>query len=194
MAKLNFVKKAQDSKEPRKCIRCGTKIKPGDSYWWFANRIGRSSIRKNYCAKHRPRPSDMTTSDKLSQLYSAQESVEDEQNNRTDKDGVPISFDDYKSAMADALRSAADQARQVGGEYQESLDNMPEHLQESSGISERVEACIDWADALEAAADEVESFEYEAPDDLEDGEEPDMEAAYDGVDEIANGVVGELCI
>lgn len=159
MARITLVKKAQ--KDQGKCRRCGAVIKLGDSYFWFANRLGRMSVRKVFCAAHRPRPSEVTTSDKLSQLYGAQEAFEDQV------------FDSLED-IASALRDAASTAEEVGQEYRDSLDNMPDGLRDadSNGIQEKIDACSDWQGELEQAADEVEGFEMPEEEESEGDKEP----------------------
>jgi hypothetical protein len=160
MARVTFVTKAR--KDQGTCRRngCGKTILTGDSYYWFANLIGRSSQRKNFCAEHRPKPSEMTTSDKLSRLYGAQEELETALSKAT-------TYED----IASALRDAANEAREVGEEYQESLSNMPEGLQQGQtgqDIEEKAQNCESWADELESAADEIESKD---DDDIDDDAE-----------------------
>lgn len=154
MPRVHHVKSARKSKIKRTCRRCGKVIKPGDSYYHFANRIGRSSITKVFCNEHPPKASDKTTSDKLSQLYAAQENYSE----HCDK---LETFEDIAQAMHDA----AEVAETVGQEYQDSFDNMPEQLQESSGIQEKIDSCESWHQELENAASEIEITDW--PDDEE---------------------------
>lgn len=148
MARVTKVVKAR--KAQGNCRRCGKKIKKGDSYYHFSNRIGRSSLRRVYCNEHPPKPSEKTTSDKLSQLYAAQEAFEDGK---------------YKTLeeMAAALREAAEVAETVKDEYQESLDNMPDALRDSdpNDIQSKIDSCETWKDELESKADEIETLTAE---------------------------------
>lgn len=180
MARLHHVKSARKSKKKRKCWKCSKPIKAGDSYYWFANRMGRVSFRKDYCAEHRPRASNMTTSDKLSRLYAAQEGVEDQLGKHEGE------FNEYRDGIAEALREAANEARNVGQEYRDSKDNMPEGLQEGEvgqQCEEHADLCEQWADLLEQAADSIESLEKE---------ESDEDFPWESVDDEAGQAVGEL--
>jgi hypothetical protein len=153
MARIKTVAKAQ--KDQGKCRRCGAPILAGSKYYWFANRIGRSSIRKNFCAAHYPKASEVTTSDKLSQIYSAQEDL-----------AVAIDAAGSLEDLSSALRDAAGIAQEVAEAYRESISNMPESFQNGSQaeeMEEKASQCEDWASALESAADEVEGMEPEEP-------------------------------
>lgn len=159
MARTTYVKKAQ--KPQGKCYRggCGKAIKEGDSYYWFANRIGRSSIRKVFCSEHAPRPSEKTTSDKLSQIYAAQEALED-----------AVSSASSLEDLCSALREAAEQGNEVAEAYRESISNMPESLQSGSTadeMEEKASQCEEWAQTCEGAADEIEGMydDSETPED-----------------------------
>lgn len=185
MPRVTLVKKAQ--KDQGACRRCGTEIKTGDPYRWFANRIGRSSIRKNFCEKCVPRPSDLTTSDKLSQLYTAQEGLED-------AIAAAGSVDD----LACALREAAGEANEVAEAYRDSISNMPDSLQQGSQadeMEEKASSCEEWAQNLEQAADEIEAME---PDEVDSEEEDEQEAALEALLESArtraDDAAGELSI
>lgn len=152
MARITHVQSAQ--KDQGRCRKCGSEIKAGDSYKWFANRIGRSSIKKKFCSRCPIRQSDMTTSDKLSTLYSAQETLED---------AIPKaeSLDD----LAQALNEAASEARDVAEEYRDSVSNMPDSLQSSpqaDEMNEKADNIESWADSLESAASEIEGMSDES--------------------------------
>lgn len=163
MARVTHVKKAQ--KGQGNCRRCGHVIIVGEPYYWLANRIGRSSQRKVFCDSHPPRPSDTTTSDKLSTLYAAQESFSDN-----------FPYADV-SDIASALRDVAQAACDTKDEYQNSFDNMPEKFQESSGIQEKIDACESWESACNDAADEIEG--EDAPEKEEEQSDEDHEKNVD---------------
>jgi len=153
MARVTFVKKAQ--KNQGKCRRCSKSIEIGDSYYWFANRIGRSSQRKVFCGEHRPKQSEITTSGKLSTLYAAQENLEE-----------AIAGASCNEDIASALRDAAEEARQVAEEYRDSIQNMPDNLQQSSvadEMEEKASNCEDWGSSLDSAADEIDGLTEEEP-------------------------------
>lgn len=171
MARLTTVTKAR--KSPGKCGRCGEVIKQGESYYWWSNMVGSRGVKKVRCQKHKPRPSEMCGSDKLSRLMAAREAVEDILG------GSPEDFDSFKSDVVQALNDAAQEVRDVGEEYGESFDNMPEGLQQGDTgqrCEEMRDNCEGWADEIESAASEVEGLETpEPPDDLPEGEKPDLD-------------------
>jgi hypothetical protein len=138
MPRVHTVNKARASKRTRTCRTCGHEIKPGESYRYFEPRYGPPVM---YCHEHYPRRSHMTTS-KLGSLYDAQD----------DFDASAIdSIDDLQGA----LQTIADTAREVASEYEDSISNMPEGLQEGPTAEDMREKI----DALEAYADELEQFE-----------------------------------
>jgi uncharacterized phage infection (PIP) family protein YhgE len=152
MPRLHSVAKART--DQGNCLRCSKPIKAGDAYYWFKNRLGRMSIRKVFCKAHPPKASDMTTSDKLSRLYAAQETLEE-----------AIAAASCTSDLVQALNEAAEQAREVGDGYRDSVSNMPENLQSSSTaqeMEEKADQCEGWADELESTASDIESDEWEA--------------------------------
>jgi hypothetical protein len=169
MPRINSVKKAR--KAQGKCGRCGKDIAVGDGYIWIKPRYGGKRVR---CSdpKCRFRSSDLTGSDKLSRVYSAQEEMEDF---IADWDGDEGDV----SALKDALEQAASDIREVGEEYQESADNIRDSFSESSTADECEEKAQElegWADEIESAMDELADFE---PDEDEtkkaDGEPRDSE-------------------
>lgn len=151
MPKMIYVKSARAAKMPRHCYRCGYEIQPGDSYQHTTFKTGPySSMDRNWCRNHPPRSSETTVNDRLSRLYSAQESVED----AMVRTKTLADLED----LATALDDAAEEAELVRDEYQESHDNMPENLQysaQSEELENKANACDTWADELRSAADEV---------------------------------------
>lgn len=164
---------ARESKHQRLCRRCGSEVVPGETYFYLTNRIGRRSIKKIFCKNHPPRPSDKTTSDKLGSLYRAQEDFADS-----------IAKLDNLEDIAQAVRDVAQTAEDVGQEYSDSKDNMPEQLQDSSGLDEKIEACESWKDALEQAADEVEGMDLPEGDEKESALESARQTGQDAVDQL----------
>lgn len=190
MPRVIYVKKAQKAKGKRVCARCHQPIKIGDDYYWFANRIGQGSVRKNFCSNHLPRPSDTTTSDKMSTLYSIQERMQDQLNTGAADDELEA----FKSNLASDLNSAAEEARDVAQEYEDNLSNMPEGLQNGptgQDMQEKADSINEWADGLEAAASDVESYTWE-PVPVEGEEPPDEVDAFDEVIAIAMEAVDSL--
>lgn len=113
-------------------------IKKGDTYYWWKFRFGSVHKSKTY-----PKPSQLTQSAFLGTLYGIQES---------------LSFDrDDLGASVETLTSEIEQLRD---ECQDSLDNMPEHLQDTSSsgelLTERIEALEEWANELEGIDLEID--------------------------------------
>lgn len=156
MARVTYVKAAKGRKDGRnrRCIKCGTEIRPGDSYKWFATRIGRFSQRKDFCVSCLIRPSDQTTSPHLQTIYVAQESAQD----ALDQSGATALAD-----IAEIVRGYAEGVREAGQGYEESADNMEDgfghETEMSASIREKAEACESFADEVESAADEIESMD-----------------------------------
>lgn len=191
MALVTFVKSAR--KPQGNCLRCNQQINKGDGYFWFANLIGRTSTRKVFCASHRPKQSDMTTSDKLAALYAAQENLEA-------AIATASSVEDITAALQDAIAKA----EQVRDEYQESLSNMPEQLQSSAfgeAIQKKIDSIEEWISSLEYAVSDVESLEEETKtaDDGEDNEtgtdaDTDTDTVLSDARDIADAACSELGI
>lgn len=172
MARVTYVKAAKGRKDGRvrRCDKCGTEIKPGDSYRWFANRIGRSSQRKNFCATCPIRESDKTTSPHLQTIYAGQEAAED---------ALAVTDGELTlSDIAEAVRGYAESLREASESYGESADNMEEgfghETYQSQEIREKAEACESVADEVESIADEIENM------DDPEADEDEFLADYEG--------------
>ena len=154
MPRVIQVKAAKAVPIPRKCRRCGHEIQPGEPYKWFKARY-RPPVY--YCQAHNPRPSELTTSDKLATLYGAQEGVEDDL--QAFSDGK-ITIEDLTSS----LESAADEVGGVADEYEESASNMEEYFPSSAQVDEireKGEAATEFAEALREAARAIETLAAE---------------------------------
>lgn len=135
MAKSNFVKKAR--KDNPVC-------KKGESYYWWKFRFS----NKHYSLTP-PRPSQLTQSDFLSQIYGIQERIED----MTIKDNFENEIGEIKSEL-----------EELQSECEERRDNMPEQLQDS-GSGEILQNRYDSIDEMISEFDgidvEVEDFSQE---------------------------------
>lgn len=143
MPKVHHVKKARKDNK-----KAG--IKKGESYYWWAFRVGRGSIKRY--SKTPPRPSQLTNSEYMSSFLSLQEEIEDE------AQGVKTKED--AESLAQFMRDKAEEYRTLGDEQQEKFDNMPEGLQSGDTgqlLECRKEACDRGAEELESAADELEN-------------------------------------
>lgn len=157
----------QKARKNYTCTKCRVAIVPGDVYLWYKHRYRPKTRRCNRCY---PRPSELTTSDKLAQLYGAQEGLEDLQ-------GGGASRDDVVNVLTEAATTATD----VGEEYNQSADNMEEHFSGSyqvDEIREKADACEVWAEQLESLASDLEAEDC-----------PDLtEEEWDQVNEAASGL------
>jgi len=156
MPNINIVKKAR--KDQGECHRCGAEIRAGDMYFWVQLKLQLGGIRKNFCASHQPRPSEMTTSDKKANLYGAQEAAED-----------TIGSASTLAEIIEALQECASTANDVAQEYRDSVDNMPEGLQQGSvaeDLLENADSLEDWAQELEDVAGDIEGMDEEDAEDV----------------------------
>lgn len=133
MARATFVKKAR--KDNAVC-------KKGESYWWF-----KFAYQAKRLSKERPKPSQLTQSEFLSQLYELQEQRDDVCSTfRSDED-----HDDFKSNIEDI----AQQLEDLGSECQDKHDNMPDQLQDGDIgqlLEERANRCEEMSGELCDAA------------------------------------------
>lgn len=155
MARITMVKSAQASKKARYCVRCRHEVKPGEAYAHASFKTSPySSMTRIWCFAHMTniKGSERTANARLSTLYAAQESVEDV---------IRLDAGEYDfQQLAEALQGAAEEARGIGEEYEESASNVEDGFPNGSPvideIREKVEACENWADALESAATDIE--------------------------------------
>lgn len=156
MARVTYVKSARASKKDRRCFTCNTEIGVGESYQHVSLKTGPySSVTRNWCSKHTPRQSQLTSNSRLSTLYSVQENIE------TSIASFLIEEIDADSLKSDA-EAGADEAESVADEYSESADNIPESLQQSSQaeeMREKADNIREWAEAIRASLSDLEDFD-----------------------------------
>jgi flagellar biosynthesis chaperone FliJ len=131
MPRVYFVKKARKDNPV---------VKKGESYYWWQH-----AFKAKQYSKTMPTPSQLTGSSFLSELYALHESIQK---------GAYNSFDDMESNRD----SIAEELQVMLEQCQESLDNMPDHLQDTSSAGELLNERID---ALETAISEIESIDVE---------------------------------
>lgn len=155
------IKPSRDEKQLVENKRTGKKTKKvvrvlGDPYRWIKHNRRPRKVR---CMKVecRFRRSDMTTSDKLSRVYAAEETAQD---SIGDWGGSEASVEDLK----EILTTLADEAREVADEYEESAQNIEDAFPNGSSTAEecreKAEELTGWADELEA----VDFDEWDGPD------------------------------
>jgi hypothetical protein len=141
--------------------------KAGEIYYWWRTRMKGAKSGVTRCSMTRPKPSQLTMSDFWSSVFLLQESMT----------GPYETSDDLEYAQDDW----AQQARDIAQDQQDKLDNMPQQLQDGDTgqmIQDRVQACEDWADAIEAV-------EIPSEDDF-DNEDDFLNALADALSEIEN--------
>lgn len=118
-------------------------VKKGESYWWWKFAYG----AKQY-SKDKPSRSQLTRSYFLGELYNIQDSIEAMTEPETEDIVVAIN--------------------ELREQCEDSLENMPEHLRETSQsgetLQERIDALEAWVNELEAIdvdPEELEGAEYE---------------------------------
>ncbi len=139
MARVHFVKKAQkDDKEQG--------IKRGDSYYWWKFRYG-GKIK----SKTEPKPQQLTQSAYQIMLYDMADIIS-ELNPENGVDSITEALDNLKQMIEDSRE-----------ECEQSLENIPEQLRDSSGagctLTERIEELENWHRELEGI--EVEDGDEE---------------------------------
>lgn len=128
MPKVHFVKKARKDNPA---------VKAGESYFWWKFMFG----GKRY-SKTPPRRSQLTQSDFLSQMYDLEDNLGDRFAELADQDGIQSELDN----LLDELDTLMD-------ECQDSLENMPYALQESSEsgqlLQERINGLEEWISQIQ---------------------------------------------
>jgi len=130
-------------------------IKKGDTYYWWKFRFGPVHKSKIY-----PKRQQLTQSAFLQALYDAEDAL-----------GGMCCFDD--------IAEIVDQLQGMRDECEESLENMPEGLRDSSDSGILLQERID---GLESAISELEQFEEPTREDYEDDDAYD-EAISDVIEE-----------
>lgn len=162
--KVTTVKRARKSGKTRKCLRCGHEVQVGETYRSAEPRYGPIKI---WCKDHHPKRSELTST-KLAAVYDAQDEF---------NPNVYASVDDLK----EALNEIASVVSEVADEYQESIDAMPEGLQEGSPVAEDMREKVD---VLQEYASSLEDWD---PDDTgEDDDEDGLESAREQAQEAVN--------
>jgi hypothetical protein len=185
MPKLNHVRSARFSKYGRPtCGRCETVIEIGEPYFWWANRIGRTSTKKVRCPEHKPRLSEIQGSPYKAAAYSARESVED-----------VLASDFEIDELAEALNQAAESVREDCVELlregaQNIIDGFERETAQSDEMIERADAFDAWADDLESAATDVEAIDWPSVEDYSADEYEELiEQAREEARDIASSAI-----
>ncbi len=161
MPRVTFVKKAQ--KDNPVC-------KAGESYYWWKFRYG----GKRYSLVP-PRGSQLTQSAYYSSIRSLSEMIDDWRGGSEDLDGLR---DDVIQQLQD-----------IGEECQESLDNIPDALQEAPTgelLTERIETC-------EGMVNELESYDIESgPEEIAEDDDLDKDEKADALQDWVTETTSEF--
>lgn len=150
-----------NNRKEQKCGKCGATVTVGAGYRHWSFRYGGKVKRCLVCPA--PRPSELTQSGYLQQLYGAQENFDDTVSglDRSDWEG-------FRDAIVSSLEDAEQTARDCVDEYEDALSEW-EHG--NSMIEEKKDACEEWADALESAKSDIEGEEPDLPDEIDEDDE-----------------------
>jgi len=191
------------------CRKCSDPIEAGQEYLWYKHRY-RPKVK--FHTKHGyPRPSELTTSDKLFELYGAREALEDAiseiqgqgfepevpENQEMDDGDILLELLDRINAALDDLGAAVDEAVETAGSvadgYEESADNVEEYFGETEQVSnmrDNADQIREWIDALESVdlSDRPSAAQGE---DLETSISVAQEFIESKIEEL-EGAIGEL--
>ena len=182
MARLNRVKSFRGTSKTADgnltCSRCGDKIKPGDSYLWWANRTpgSRSGFKRVRCTKDtcRPMPWEyQTTSPHIAALMMADHYANE------NLDQVEADYEDPEAMLQlvnEAVQGAAEGIREAAEGYGEAADNIEAGFGHETYQSEELRGK---SEQLETQADDVENWET----DVEPPEREEIEAEDEDRDE-----------
>lgn len=167
MAKVSQVKKARKAF----IAEDGKEVKVGDPYYWWKFKFGVRKTSTTY-----PKPQQLTQSGFMQSLYGIQEMIS------------ALSPSD-EGSLEDALQNITTEIQDLLDEQQSNLENMPEHLQESSSsgqlLQERIDALENWISDLEDITVGVDENEIKTDAASELGIEDVDNIAEDKADEFA---------
>ncbi len=168
MARANFVKKARKDNPA---------VKKGESYYWWKFRFG----SKHY-SKTRPKQSQLTQSDFLSQVYEIDERIE----------GMTIE-DDFESEIEE-IKS---ELENLQSECEEKRDNMPEQLQDAptgellQGRYDSIDEMISELDGIDTECDE-EAIKGDLEQEDDETEEAFDEKVQEAIEERKEEILSEI--
>lgn len=166
MMKITTVETAR--KAQGSCESCARPIDVGEGYRWIQARYGPKRSRHLTCPIWRP--SEMTSNDKLADLYAAVEQIED---------ALAEWEGDDLDSLRDVLNEAAENVRDVAERYRESASNIEDGFGHATSTSDEMNEMGDeveaWADTLESCLESVD----DRPDDDDLADEDDPESVLE---------------
>lgn len=168
------------------CAKCGKPIVKGEGYymWGIKAQVGGTTYRQHVgCGM--VKQSQLTHS-KMSGAYAAIEACEE-----------AIARAEEPGDLASALNDCATEIESVKDEYQESLDNMPEPLQQGptgEEITEKVEALEEFYNVLTDKANDLDGEEFEDDQDDEEGREDRETDWFEDLRNQATDTLGEFSL
>ena len=162
MPKVKTAVARKDS--PKACPQA----KKGDTYYYWRTRLKGQRSGVTRCSMRRPRPSQLTRSEYLGEVYELREEIEDAMGEFTDPDDLAAARDEW-----------AQRARDIAEAQDEKLNNMPDGLRQGDSgmlLEER-------RDVMESWAGDIESMELPDCDDLD--EDDCRQAIDDTIGEMA---------
>lgn len=163
-------------KTPMTCSVCSKPVEVGDTYYTWARKMGRSgAVYYNHQDCGPPQRSQLS-----SRKTVAVEDAIDEANTAIQSwtpelaHAEPTYGDGYED-VATALQTVGEVAREVGAEYQDGFDNMPEGLNQG----ETAQAMEEVAQELESWADDLDSWSPSNDEpDIPERDEDEEDEAY----------------
>lgn len=165
MARLNVVKSFRGTTKTEDgnltCERCREKIRKGDGYRWWANRLPgqRSSYRRIRCMNPECHPTiaDLTPG-RRGQLMQIQQ----------DADKQIWAWDGEIEDLTGIAESVADEIREMAEELRESAQNIEDGFGHATSTSDELN---ERGDAMEGYADEIADCDFDDPPEFEDFED-----------------------
>jgi hypothetical protein len=139
---VHFVKKARNDYKAEG-------IKKGESYYWWKFRYG-----ARHRSRTRPRPSQLTQSEFLGNIYDTKENLNDLIKEFANGEA------DFEDVIT-ACEEAAEIVREQGEECSQKRDNIPEALQDSESgelLQERADQCESVLEGLEEAIEAIQEL------------------------------------
>jgi|SRR5215471_7802121 len=199
MPRVHTIKKARAAKRTRTCRGCSQPIQVGDSFYTWEKRFGGPQFCHTACGY--PKASWLSNrktaviEDAVNELIidwhpgSLQDLLGCERDKPVPTDVLESGVELATDELLDQLSGIADEAENVGDEYEASADNMPESLQygyQAEAMRDVAERLREWAEAMRDG-DLDGTLELPEVDDL-----TDWQAWWDEADEALDAKVSEL--